>query len=366
MHAPSTFLLAALVSLAASRIPAQELLAVDFAGVAYGIDVNNAAKRVIGATGVTGCNAMVKSGNAYYATARAGAIHQLVRIDPITAQATVVIGNLGVDLRGLCDDLVADSLFGIADGVPSDRLVRIDLVAGTVTTIGNTGFTGIQALDRVESAGALTGWDVNLGLVRIDRATGVGTDVDPNLGAQGANLQFLTTVTGNSSLRLLGGNSTLFEIDRFTGVLTTIGAIAGAPDLRGAERRQGMATVVGTGCASTGTAHASLFAKGEFLANSVVPLVSTQHAANSLGVLVIGLTTPPPINLDPIFGTTGCQLLVAPDLLLAFQAAANGSFGMPFTMPSQFGLAVHFQLAALEPVPGGWSFTNGFSVQTPN
>lgn len=366
MHAPSTFLLASVLSLAASRVPAQELLAVDFAGVAYGIDANTAGHRVIGPTGVTGCNAMVKSGNSYYATARAGAIHQLVRIDPITAQATVVIANLGFDLRGLCDDTVPDSLFGIADGVPSDRLVRIDVTTGAVTTLGNTGFTGIQALDRVESFGALTAWDVNLGLVRIDRNTGVATDVDPNLGAQGANVQFLSLVTANNTLRLLGGNSTLYEIDRFTGVVTTVGAIAGAPDLRGAERRQGLATVVGTGCQSAGTANASLFAKGEFLANTVVPLVSPQHAPNSLGILVVGLAVPPPINLDPIFGTTGCQLFVTADLLLATQANAAGGFAFPFTMPAQFGLAVHFQLAALEPVPGGWSFTNGLSVQTPN
>jgi len=364
MRTLPAFLLGSLGLLVALPAPAQALLAIHFAGVAHGVDVVTGQTRLIGPTGAVSVNTMAKSANQLYATSRAGALHQLVRIDPITAQATVVVANLGVDLRGLCDDTTPNSLFGIANGTTSDRLVRIDLTTGAVTNIGNTGLTGIQALDRVGSFGALTAWDVNVGLVRIDRNTGVATDVDPNLGTQGAIVQFLAPVLGNNSLDLYGGNSSLYAIDRFTGVVTTIGS-AGQLDLRGAEHRTGIATEVGTGCATATGAEARLFAKADFLAGGTLPLGSTQHAANCLGVLILGLSTPPPGNVDAIFGTSGCTLYVPPDLLLLFQANASGAFSMPFTMPPQFGLAVHFQLAALEPAPGGWSFTNGFSVQTP-
>ena len=357
---------------AAPVLRSQELLAVDFLGQAFGVDVNNGQARLIGPTGAALCNAMALHDHEFYATSRSGTLHQLVKIDRITAQATVVIANLGVDIRGLCTEENTDNLFGIVNGAPIDRLVRIDLTTGTVTNIGNTGLTGIQALDTAGGVLALTAWDVNVGLVRIDRTTGVATDVDPNLGTQGANIQFLGLQLLNGGLRLLGGNTTLYEIDRFNGVVTALGAITGSPDLRGAEHRTGTATEIGTGCATATGVESRLFTKSEFLAGSTLNLASLQHAPNALGVLVVGLSattslgTPLPIDLDPIFGTSGCNLWVSADLLVSAQASAAGNFIVPFTMPvGAFGLAVHFQLAALEPAPGGWSFSNGFSVQTP-
>ena len=65
-----------------------------------------------------------------YATARSGTIHQLVRIDPITAQATVVIANLGVDLRVTVLERVNALLIGatlslMADAVLTVRPIRL-------------------------------------------------------------------------------------------------------------------------------------------------------------------------------------------------------------------------------------------------
>lgn len=361
-------------SAAIAALPAQELIAVNFAGQAFGIDVVTGQARTIGATGVTSCNAMARKGNVLYSTAQTGGVggpRQLVTIDPITAQASVLFPNLGVDLRGLAPKDNSNELYGIADGQP-DRLVTIDVVTGQITTIGNTGFTGIQSLDSEMSVLFLFGWDVNQGLVRIDPTTGVTIDVNPALGTQGAAIQFLTKVVdAGGTPRLIGGNSALFSIDTTTGVVTPIGAAGTLSDVRGAELHRGVATTFGLGCASVAAANASLGAKGDLRANTTVALNSPSHPANALGLLVVGfsnttyLGAPLPIDLDPLFGTSGCDLLVSADALLPVQANGSGAFGIGFPMPNVLGGKLFFQLAVLEPVPGGWSVTNGLSVQTP-
>lgn len=357
-----------------ATLPAQELIAVNFAGQAFGIDSVTGQPRTIGATGVTSCNAMARKNGVLYATAQTGGStgpRQLVTIDPITAQATVLFPNLGVDLRGLAPKDGSNELYGIADGQP-DRLVTIDLTTGQVTTIGNTGFTGIQALDSESSVLFLFGWDVNQGLVRIDPTTGVAVDVNPVVGTQGAAIQFLTTVgDAGGTPRLLGGNSALHSISVSTGVVTQIGASGSLSDVRGAELHRGVATTFGLGCASAASASATLGAKGELRAGTTVAMNSAGHAASSLGLLVVGfsntnyLGAPLPIDLDPLFGTSGCDLFVSADALLPVQANGSGVFGFGFPMPAVLGGKLFFQLAALEPVPGGWSVTNGLSVQTP-
>lgn len=361
-------------SAALATLPAQELIAVNFAGQAFAIDSVTGQSRTIGATGVTSCNAMARKDGVLYSTAQTGGstgARQLVTIDPITAQASVLFPNLNVDLRGLAPKDGSNELYGIADGQP-DRLVTIDVVSGQVTTIGNTGFTGIQALDSEMSVLFLFGWDVNLGLVRIDPASGVTVDVNPSLGAQGAVIQFLTKVVDDSGTpRLIGGNTALFSINLSTGAVTPIGPAGSLADVRGAELHRGVATVFGLGCASIGDANASLSGKGSLLAGASVGLTSPSHPANALGLLVVGfsnttyLGAPLPIDLDPLFGTSGCDLLVSADALLPVQANGSGVFGIGFPMPAVLGGKLFFQLAALEAVPGGWSLTNGLSVQTP-
>lgn len=374
MRHSTAFSVALSFTAALAALPAQELIAVNFAGQAFAIDSTTAQTRTIGATGVTSCNAMARKGNVLYATAQTGGIggpRQLVSIDPITAQASVLFPNLGVDLRGLAPKDGGNELYGIADGQP-DRLVTIDVTTGQVTTIGNVGFTGIQALDSESSLLFLFAWDVNQGLVRIDPTTGVAVDVNPALGTQGAAIQFLTTVTdAGGTPRLIGGNSALFSISLTTGVVTPIGGAGTLNDVRGAELHRGIATGFGLGCASIGDANASLSAKGTLLAGANVGMTSPSHPANALGLLVVGfsnttyLGAPLPIDLDPLFGTSGCDLFVSADALLPVQANSSGVFAIGFPMPNVLGGKLFFQLAALEPVPGGWSVTNGLSVQTP-
>lgn len=361
-------------SAALATLPAQELIAVNFAGQAFAVDSATGQARTIGATGVTSCNAMARKDGVLYSTAQTGGVfgpRQLVTIDPITAQASVLFPNLGVDLRGLAPKDGSNELYGIADGQP-DRLVTIDVTTGQVTTIGTTGFTGIQALDSEMSVLFLFGWDVNLGLVRIDPTTGVTVDVNPSLGTQGAAIQFLTTVgDAGGTPHLIGGNTALYSIDVGTGVVTPLGAAGTLSDVRGAELHRGVASTFGLGCASVAATNATLSAKGVFLAGTTLSLTAPAHAPSSLGLLLVGfsntsyLGSPLPIDLDPLFGTSGCDLLVSADGLFPVQANGAGVFGISFPMPNVLGGRLFFQLVSLEAVPGGWSLTNGLSVQMP-
>lgn len=371
LHLPSPSVLASALVLAFAPARAQELIALDFQGNAHGIDVNTGQPRLIGPTGVAFCNSMATHDRVLYATSRASALgsHRLVTVDPITAQATVRFGNLGVDLRGLCSHDGANELFGIADG-PTDQLVRIDLATGVVTAVGSTGLTGIQALDDGGAVGFLFGWDVNLGLVRIDIATGAATDVNPSLGTQGADIQFLTTVTTDNDTLCFGGRTTLYAVNRLTGAVTAVGG-GGLADLRGAERHRGVATPFGLGCATTVTSHAALLTKSDLLPGVTAAFTSSQHEPNCIGILVVGLSNVDysglalPLDVDPLFGTSGCDLLVSPDLLIPVLANGAGLLARPFTLLTIPGFVLHFQYAALEAVPGGFSFSSGLTVQTP-
>jgi hypothetical protein len=371
---PSSFpFLPALAAIAATAaLPAQELIAIDFQGQAFGVDVVTGQARTIGPTGVSRCNAMALHERVLYSTAQTSLTgpRQLVTIDPITAQAAVLFNNLSVDLRGLAPRRNTTELFGIAEGSP-DRLVRIDVGTGTVTNVGNTGFTGIQALDENDVSPHLLAWDLNVGLVRIDKTTGVGVDVNPAVGTQGVDIQFLTTFTTNNSTQLVGGRTSLYEIHRVTGIVTQIGTSTNLADLRGGEQHRGRATSFGSGCPTATAANPVIESKASFLAGETIALRSNGHAPNTIALLVVGLSDsvyqglPLPLALDPLLGTSGCHLLVSADLTLVALGQANGLVVAPFTLPTVFGGTLFFQFATLEAVPGGLSFTDGLKVEIP-
>ena len=98
-----------------------------------------------------------------------------------------------------------------------------------------------------------------------------------------------------------------------------------------------------------------------------LPLVtmSDNHNDGVIGLAVYGLGTPePPLNLDPILGTTGCSLLANPDVIDA--ALTNAMGELTLTLPTtpafgQFDLFV--QHATLEGATlGTFSLTNGLRV----
>lgn len=361
----------AILALALSALPAQELIAVNFQGQAFGIDFATGASRSIGSTGVSGCNAMAFHDGVLYSTAQTGATgpRHLVTIDPITARATIRFSNIGIDLRALAGNAGSDELFGIVEGNP-DRLVRIHVVTGQITNVGNTGLTGLQGLDENDASPFLLGWDINVGLVHIDKATGVATDPAPGLGTQGADIQFLTSVTGINDLPLVGGRTSLYSVNRLTGVVTRIGTSTTLPDLRGAETHRGIGTEFGLGCLTARGTAATLGAKSSFLAGIPISMFSTSHAPSAPAILMLGASTTTfqglalPFDVDPLLGTIGCRVFVGPDITIPAVANTAGLVSIPVTIPLR-GATVHFQCATLEPVTGGASFTHGLSVTTP-
>jgi hypothetical protein len=133
-------------------------------------------------------------------------------------------------VRGLAAE--ADGSFfavvnvGVAN--PKNELWHISH-AGFSYRVGNTGYPGLQGLTSV--GGTLYGFDlpafgVGVGLVRIDRVTGVATDVNPVIGSPVFDIQFLAT---RAAGKVFGGRDALYEIDVTTGAYTLIGGAPSGP-----------------------------------------------------------------------------------------------------------------------------------------
>jgi hypothetical protein len=302
----------------------------------------------IGPTGTQRLNSLATVQGVLYSLAATGPTssptRQLVRIEPLTG-ASQVVGNLNLDVRGLAEVPGSNALFAIVNATP-DNLVRIDLPALTTTTIGATFFSSIQAL--AHDGTDLWAWDVNQGLLRVNPTTGAAIDVDPAIGTQGNNIQFLTW-DGQS---LLGGQNELLQVNRTTGVVLPF---AGGPttlaDVRGAEVRR--AIPFGDGCAASGVTPPVLKLGGEVRAGGTVfPRVDGLPSFVP-GLLIVGLSntswngTPLPLDLDPIFGTNDCELLVSADLLLGAGSDGTGAMLVALGLPNVIGAEIYIQMAVL-------------------
>ncbi len=336
-------------ALGAASVSAQEVLAVDFAGNAFAV---GATARLIGPTGVTGCNAMAVQNGVYYVSARSGSSHQLATLDPFTAQATVRFPNLGVDLRGLADSSNPGELFGVVNALPADRLVRIDLTTGAVTNVGSTGRTGIQALARLGSM--LWAWDVTAGLLAMSPVTGATFDPFPFAGAAGVDIQFLCVSFG----ALRGGNHRMYSLSTSNGVATATGGELGT-DLRGGEPRLGAIVPFGTGC-STGGFGTTLACTGPALAGTSLFFTANDHTPGAAALLYVSdtqVTTPlPPLS---------CSLLVGFSTPMALTLSNEGKLNLGLPLPAVFGVEHFFQLQVLEVAPLLESLTNAIRVRVP-
>jgi hypothetical protein len=360
---PPALLAVAAVALCAVPAATQDLLAVDFAGTAYVLDSFTGQGTLLRAGAAPRANAMARKDGTLWLNEHTGT-HDLSQIDEHTGVVTRVHSDLGVDLRGLATTGSFRQLLGITDRTPSDRLVRIDLGSGSVTTIGSTGFTTLQALTLQQAQ--FLAWDLTHGLVRIDHLTGAGTDVNPSVGTGGATIQFLVAMADG---RLLGGSNALYEIDPATGVPTLLGS-GGYADLRGAEERFGWADSFGRACLGAG-GFVDMNVAGVPEPGNQIQVLSIRHAPNVPGVLCIGLsrtragTTPLPFDVDPLLGTVGCHVWQSCDITVFGVGTFQGRLQFPLTIPTNLrGATFHLQHAAIEPVPGGWSFSNAATVRT--
>jgi hypothetical protein len=228
---------------------AQDLVGVDWVGTAHRIDPVTGASVPIGPSGVAQVNAMARrSDGKLYVAGSFGAIHEL---DPLSGVATYVTSVQLQSIRGLAFG-PGDVLYAVNDPTGSwgvDDLHTIDLDTGKAPLIGSTGFEGVQAL--AWGNGALYAWEcgkvtgVGEGLITIDAATGVGSDVDPSVGGLASEVQGLTFSPAGT---LFGASKDLYRVSLGTGALTLVGAIG--PDIRGVEY---LDLHVGTFCASVPT-----------------------------------------------------------------------------------------------------------------
>jgi len=331
--------------------PAQELLAVDFAGNAFGVDITTGASRSLGPTGLSNCNATAIRDGVTYVSCKNGALHQLAVLDPIDYEAKIVVPNLGVDVRGMCAGSAPNQLLAIVDNPNhTDSLYRIDVVSGAVQLIGPTGRSGIQALTR---NGPIRAWDVTAGLLVIDPATGAATDPFPGVGSLGADIQFLAMHGGFT----FGGRSNLYRIDVATGVPTLVGS-GGYADLRGAEEHRGHVSTFGQSC------QPQVFLTGSSIAMPGSNLICTtaKHEPNALGIVHIGfqqVTTPIP--------GSPCSLLVSSDQQMLVTMLPSGVQKFTLQMPPTFGITLHLQLVTPSPsAVGGVLVTNAVKVEVPN
>lgn len=364
-----TALAAVLATTAAS---AQELLGVDGQGNVVAIHMPNAAARLVHASTMGPCQAFSRkvnslfspNGTSFFAAADDGLTPRLFAVDPITGAATLAIANLGMRIVALADQPSTPRMWGIADG-PTDLLVRIDVVQGSVTVVGSTGLTDVQGIELLH--GQLYGWDATLGLVRIDSTTGAGSDVNPLLGAQGQDVRFLTIGAVD---QIVGGSNELFAIDLATGALQPLG-IVGMADVRGAGLRYGITTFFGTACRTATSTTSLLFLQGPLVVDTTAHFLSQAHPPGSPAALALALPsathegTPLPILLDPLLGTNGCSLLVSPLVYVPGFAASTGRVDIPVFLHGLAGIDLHAQLFTLENVPGGLVASDARSVRIP-
>jgi hypothetical protein len=224
------------LSVAALATPslAQDVIGVGWSGEVYEIDLATGNSSVLGNSGYSKLNAMAKASDG---TMYAMSDSDLLTIDPVTGLATYIATTSLNSVRGLAFDS-AGTLYAAenpnATAIDEDILYTIDVGTGATNYIGATGFFGIQGMSF--SGNVLYAFDIGNGagigdgLITIDPATAVSTDVNPGVGGSGSDSQCLFS---DNSGNLYCANSRLFSVDKTTGVVSLIGG--GAFSVRGAE-----------------------------------------------------------------------------------------------------------------------------------
>ncbi|MEZ5965830.1 MAG: hypothetical protein R3F56_18485 [Planctomycetota bacterium] len=354
-------------ALASGLLAGQDMVAVDWTGQIYTLDSYRAALTPLG-SGLFGQNAAATTPDGtVWSTHRTGAspnwVYDLTRVDPLAGTAAVMHSGIP-DVRAMAP-AGPRRLWCIVNGNP-DVLYAADTSTGVFTRIGSTGARGIEGLATMGDT--LFAWSVASGLLVIDPSTGRASDVNGSIGGGGGDtIQFLVARSDGS---LIGGKSDLYRIDPDTGEYTLIGTLGTSVDLRGAEEWYGNAHAFGVGCSGQyGTV--ALVASGGLRPGGELIVSSSNHAASVPGLLVLGVRRdvfrglPLPIDLDPLLHTVGCSLWVSIDALVAGTTSAIPPALLTFRLPvpaSVGGADLHLQHAALEPVPGGLSFSNGVTV----
>lgn len=190
----------------------------------------------------------------------------------------------------------------------------------------------------------------------------------PTAGTAGATtvswyidgLQIATLDAGIGSSFVTDGAVTLGYMDTFTSISDNPALSFGLID----NLRVGTlatATTFGAGCAGVAGVPDLTAANTPELGETFQLDATNLDPALPLGVMVVGFSNTTwslgalPYNLQGAGFGAGCELLVSPDALQAFPAAAgSGSYGLPIPQGAQFlGIDLYFQVASLDTVAVG-------------
>lgn len=194
---------------------------------------------LVGNSGFSSLNSLTKNstGVLYSATDIYGnglGTEVLITVNPQTGAGTHVVdlnfGSIRVDIRGLAfspsNVLYAINDTGTEGGGNPDNLWTINTSTGAGTSIGSTGFSSVQDI-TFSPNGTLYGWDISSGLLTINPATGVATDV--NLSVGGINIQGIAFAPDG---KLYGMRNSLYTINPIDGTYSPVGS-GGYSDVRG-------------------------------------------------------------------------------------------------------------------------------------
>lgn len=229
----------ALIALVLAAAPVQGgLVGISYDGGLYNINETTGDYTPIAAGSQPPFNSMAKDSAGVLYSIRGS---ELFQVDGVAGTVTKVLDlSQVIDSRGMA--IGPDgALYAIENGGDSgqtdvlDELYKVAMDTGTVTFVGTTGVTGLQALEFAPD-GTLYGWDVGtgtgagLGLVTVDALNAATTDVSPNAAGTAA----VQTLAFGPDGALYGAGHQLFSVNIGTGTLTPIGAST-SYDIRGME-----------------------------------------------------------------------------------------------------------------------------------
>ncbi|HEX5051586.1 MAG TPA: hypothetical protein VFZ65_07440 [Planctomycetota bacterium] len=298
--------------------------------------------------------------------------NQVRRLDPVSGVVTELSTGAqpwGSSLSsGAWDPLTGDTVLG-----GSGEIYRLadGATTGTLVVGGLGGFVSAIAFDPVTGEILATVLTANR-LVRVS-AGGAVSDVAPPFSIPGPNA---LAIDGNGDLVTGGGTGQVYRVPRAGGApvfLASNTSPANAVNGLSVAGAGGYGIPFGASCSAT-SGPATLIATGPFAVGSTVSTTSGNHAANSLGILVLGLDRtnylglPLPFLLDPVFGTASCYLNVSLDVTFGGVTGASSPAELTFSFvlpPSFAGQHFYAQHACLEPVPGLLSWSNGLAFFVP-
>lgn len=275
----------------------------------------------------------------------------------------------GTDLgAGARDPITGDIICGGNGGLY--RLTIGSAVAVPIVT-GLGGVVSGIAFDPVTGEIVATVLTANR-LIRVDSGITV-TDIAPPFSIPGPNA---LAVDQNGDFIAGGGTGQMYRVLRAGGSpvflannTSPFGNVNGLAVAYGS----GFGIPFGQGC-SGAAGIVELTASGPFLVGSPITTSSSNHAPNTIGLEVLGLSNsdylglPLPFLLDPLLGTSGCSLYASADVTLAAIADAGNPATLSFVITpnaSFSGQRLYVQHVGLEAVAGGLSFSNGLVIRVP-